>query len=96
MKRLFVRSDFRGLGLGRELLDAILRCAAAIGYRRIRLDTLPSHMAAAVEMYRKVGFAEIPSYTRKPLEGAKYMELEIQKWQAIRQSVSECLAGPTP
>src|SRR5919109_1457680 len=62
MKRLFVRPQFRGCGLGRELVDAILKCAAAIGYRRMRLDTIPSEMPRAVEMYQKLGFAEIAPY----------------------------------
>jgi putative acetyltransferase len=82
MKRLFVRPQFRGLGLGRDLLDAILKCAAAIGYRRMRLDTVPGEMATAVEMYQKIGFAEIAPYRENPIPGAKYLELNIRSWQA--------------
>src|SRR5690349_10543171 len=52
MKRLYVRPQFRGIGLGRKLVGAILKCAAAIGYHRMRLDTVPSEMANAVQMYR--------------------------------------------
>lgn len=82
MKRLYVRPEFRGCGLGRELIDAILKCAAGIGYRRMRLDTIPSEMGAAVEMYRKFGFVEIEPYRTNPISGAKYMELDIKVWQA--------------
>jgi putative acetyltransferase len=82
MKRLYVRPEFRGCGLGRELVNAILKCAAAIGYRRMRLDTIPNEMAAAVEMYRRLGFVEIAPYRVNPIPGAKYLELDIRAWLA--------------
>lgn len=82
MKRLYVRPDFRGCGLGRELVDSILSCAASLGYRRMRLDTVPAEMATAVEMYGKLGFEEIPPYRKNPVPGAKYMELNVQNWKA--------------
>jgi putative acetyltransferase len=82
MKRLFVRPEFRGLGLGRDLVDAVLKCAAAIGYRHMRLDTVPNEMATALEMYRKIGFVEIAPYRDNPVPGAKYLELDIRLWQA--------------
>jgi len=81
MKRLYVRPEFRGCGLGRELVNAILKCAAAIGYRRMRLDTIPNEMASALEMYRKFGFVEIAAYRVNPIPGAKYLELDIRTWQ---------------
>jgi putative acetyltransferase len=81
MKRLYVRPEFRGCGLGRDLIDSILKCAAAVGYRRIRLDTIPSEMAQAVQIYRKLGFVEIAPYRPNPIPGAKYMELNLKGWQ---------------
>lgn len=86
MKRLYVRPQFRGIGVGRELVDAILKCAAAIGYRRMRLDTVPTEMATAVEMYGRLGFVEIAPYRENPVSGAKYLELDIRAWQATRQN----------
>src|SRR6185437_13956424 len=86
MKRLYVRPQFRGIGVGRELVDAILKCAAAIGYRRMRLDTVPSEMGTAVEMYLRLGFVEIAPYRENPVPGAKYLELDIRAWQASRQN----------
>jgi GNAT superfamily N-acetyltransferase len=87
MKRLYVRPVYRGCGLGARLLDSILECAAAIGYRRMRLDTVPSEMGRAVEMYRKLGFVEIPPYRNNPQPGAKYMELNLQQWKEARSSM---------
>jgi GNAT superfamily N-acetyltransferase len=89
MKRLYVRQQFRGMGVGRELIDAILKCAAAIGYRRMRLDTVPTEMATAVDMYRRLGFVEIAPYRDNPVPGAKYLELDIRAWQATRQNARE-------
>jgi ribosomal protein S18 acetylase RimI-like enzyme len=61
MKRLYVAPDARGLGLGRALMDAVVAEAARLGYREIRLDTLPT-MTAAIAMYRGAGFEPIPPY----------------------------------
>jgi len=76
MKRLYVRDAFRGQGLGRTLAEAILNEARRIGYRKMRLDTLPS-MRAAIPLYRSLGFSEIGPYTQNPVEGALFMEKEL-------------------
>ncbi|MFY9904223.1 MAG: GNAT family N-acetyltransferase [Terriglobales bacterium] len=75
MKRLYVRPEARGLGLGRMLVERVIAEARAIGYERMRLDTVGSAMRDAIALYRKVGFREIPRYTNIPIEGALWMEL---------------------
>ena len=61
MKRLYVAPTARGLGLGRALLAAILAEGGRLGYREVRLDTLPT-MTAAIAMYRQAGFAPVAPY----------------------------------
>ncbi|MDX6611137.1 MAG: hypothetical protein QOD75_323 [Blastocatellia bacterium] len=77
MKRLFVRADFRGEGLGRTLVDAIIEEARQIGYQRMRLDTIPMKMKSAIDIYRSMGFKEIGAYYENPVPGALFMELEL-------------------
>jgi ribosomal protein S18 acetylase RimI-like enzyme len=75
MKRLYLRPQFRGKGLGRVLADRIIGEARRIGYRRMRLDTVEPVMKDAVGMYRRIGFREISPYCANPVAGALYMEL---------------------
>jgi putative acetyltransferase len=75
MKRLYLRPQFRGKGLGRVLADRIIAEARHIGYHRIRLDTVEPVMKDAVAMYRKLGFQEIAPYCLNPMSGVVYMEL---------------------
>ncbi len=77
MKRLYLRARFRGKGLGRALAETIIAEARAIGYRRMRLDTVEPVMKDAVAMYRRLGFKEIAPYRANPIEGALYMELQL-------------------
>lgn len=72
LKRLYVVPAARGLGLGRALLDAVLRVAERIGYHEMRLDTLPS-MSEALELYRRAGFGPIEPYYHNPIAGSVFL-----------------------
>ena len=77
MKRLYVRPDYRGKGVGRMLVDRIIAEARLIGYGRMRLDTIASTMKDAIALYRRRGFNEIPAYRDNPIAGALYLELVL-------------------
>ena len=77
MKRLFLRPQFHGRGLGRELAERIIEEARAIGYRKMRLDTLSEQMRSAIGLYRVLGFREIAPYYKNPVPGALFMELTL-------------------
>ena len=76
IKRLYVQPEFRGLGLGRELMHEILEEARRRSYTRLRLDTVPL-MDTAITLYRRLGFVEIPPYRPNPIPGALYFELAL-------------------
>jgi len=76
VKRLYVRDVYRGRGVARALVDALLVRARAARYRRLRLDTVPS-MQAAQALYRSYGFREIAPYTDNPVPGALFLELDL-------------------
>lgn len=72
LKRLFVRTAFRGLGLGRSLTEAVMERAAVLGYDCVLLDTL-DEMESARALYAELGFEEIPPYYYNPIAGAHYL-----------------------
>jgi ribosomal protein S18 acetylase RimI-like enzyme len=89
MKRLYVRPQFRGTGTGSQLVRSLIESAVAIGYDRMRLDTVAEEMGEAVRMYRRLGFVEIPPYRENPMASALYLELDLKKFAQTNDKTFE-------
>jgi len=76
MKRMYVLPACRGRGIGRLLLSAFLAKARELGYRAVRLDTIP-RLTAALALYRKAGFVPIEPYRYNPEKDAIFLELKL-------------------
>lgn len=76
MKRLYVDQAYRGLGIGIKLIEEVISRAREIGYKHLRLDTLPS-MAKAISLYESLGFVDIEAYTHNPIAGVRYLQLDL-------------------
>jgi ribosomal protein S18 acetylase RimI-like enzyme len=76
MKRLYVQPAFRGLGVGRQLAEAILDAARHAGYACVLLDTLDD-MESARALYEDLGFEGVPPYYHNPIAGSHYLKVDL-------------------
>jgi GNAT superfamily N-acetyltransferase len=77
MKRLFLRENARGHGLGHLLIEKLIDEARTIGYSKMRLDTYPPKMGKAVSLYESHGFHPVEPYYNNPHDGVLFMELDL-------------------
>lgn len=78
LKRMYLRKEVRGHGLDEKLLTVAIETAAGLNYQFMRLDTLPS-MTSAIRLYQRLGFKEIEPYRFNPIEGSKFMEIDLTR-----------------
>lgn len=72
LRKLFLLSESRGLGLGEKLSEACLQYAKRKGYKKCYLDTLRS-MKSAIALYEKIGFKHLD----RPLEGTIHNSCDV-------------------
>lgn len=77
VKRLYVRPAFRGIGLGRALLERMMAEARAAGYSEMVGDTMPV-MHEALALYDRMGFERREPYSTQPTEGAIYIRKSLE------------------
>ena len=75
MKRLYVRPEYRGRGIGIGLAKEVIGKAKTMGYECMRIDTFDD---AAKALYVSLGFKEIEPYRYNPIEGVVFMELKLK------------------
>lgn len=77
IKRLYVRPEARGMGLGEKLVNLILDEGAKIGYEYVKLDTLP-FLKTALKLYKKLGFYETEKYNDSPMDTSIYLCYDLK------------------
>jgi ribosomal protein S18 acetylase RimI-like enzyme len=75
IKRMWVATDARGQGLGGRLLTELEGRARAAGKSSTRLET-NRHLTAAIAMYRRHGYREVPAFNDEPF-GDHWFEKEL-------------------
>ncbi|MCE9583399.1 MAG: GNAT family N-acetyltransferase [Planctomycetes bacterium] len=76
MKRMFVRPQYRGLGIGRHLAEAVIKEAKRLKFRTMKLDTVPQ-LAAALVLYKSLGFRATKPYCHNPIKGAIFLSKRL-------------------
>ena len=76
MKRLFVRQEAQGLGIGRSLSLHLMQEATSLGFKEMVLDSL-KRLKPAVKLYQSLGFSEIEPFNFNPEGDVIYMRRDL-------------------
>ena len=76
VRRLFVKPEYRRLGIGKALIEAAIEYARRIDYKVMRLNT-NKRMAAAERLYRSYGFRDIEPYEQFDVDSMVFLELNL-------------------
>ena len=72
MKRMYVRDGFQGLGIGRQLCQALIERATAAGFTSMVLDTGFLN-TEAMALYTSLGFVPRGAYAENPAAVEQYL-----------------------
>ena len=77
VKRVFLREDYRGMGISKKLMELIETYAIEKGFQYLIVET-GKHMTTAVNLYQGIGFQTIPNYgPYKDMAGSVCMKKQI-------------------
>lgn len=63
LKRVWLLFDYHGKRLGYRMIQELFAFARETGYRRVRLETDRTSQRRAYDLYKRLGFYEIPRYS---------------------------------
>ena len=78
IKRLWVEAGFRGLGLGRRLVEEAIGWAERRGYGAMYLDTVLTAMPEATMLYRAMGFVQVERYNENSVPNVVFFRRELE------------------
>jgi GNAT superfamily N-acetyltransferase len=81
IKRMYVRPSFRGLGVGRAILQQLIDDARTLGFKTVRLESA-AFMHEAHALYRSFGFAPSTSYAGREFESIRAVD-DISVFMAL-------------
>jgi GNAT superfamily N-acetyltransferase len=80
--RMYVLPSFRGIGIGRAIVNRLIEDARSIGwYHRLKLESL-EFLEAAHALYRSAGFHEIDPYANNSMKSYQNAE-NLEKYYSI-------------
>ena len=77
MKRLWVEADFRGMRIGRRLVEEAIQWARREGMRAMHLDTITEAMPEAVRLYAAMGFVRVEPYHGDCTKDVEFFRLDL-------------------
>jgi GNAT superfamily N-acetyltransferase len=77
MKRLWVEPDFRGMRLGRRLVEDAIQWARREGMKAMHLDTIAAAMPEANRLYAAMGFVRVEPYHGNCTEDVEFFRLDL-------------------
>lgn len=75
---LYVERGWRGRGVGRRLLEALIARARALGYHKLVLSAFPFN-PAGMPVYRRAGFREVGTYREQGQLDGKWVDTIVME-----------------
>jgi GNAT superfamily N-acetyltransferase len=93
IKRLYVRSEARGTGLGKRLVRHLFDVAKDLGATDLYLDSIPS-LSAATALYAAEGFEHTDPYPGSEIRSYDMLrDLGVYMHKSLEPSASEAASG---